>query len=76
MRFFTKGLMVLAVGVMVASCSPLSRSSKAIVVDDDGRSMRFNNGRQESRNKKWNSTKGIGKQQKKRNKRFSKRKRG
>ena len=76
MQFFTKGLLVLAVGVMVASCSPLGRSSKAIVVDDDGRSMRFNNGRQESKNKKWNSSKSLGKQHKKRNKKFSKRKRG
>ena len=76
MQFFTKGLLVLAVGAMVASCSPLGRSSKAIVVDDDGRSMRFNNGRQESKNKKWNSSKSLGKQHKKRNKKFSKRKRG
>ena len=66
---------MLAVGAMVASCSPLSRSSKAIVLDDDGRSMRFNNGRQESKNKKWNNSRSLGKQQKKRNKAFEKRRR-
>ena len=75
MRFFTKGLLVLAVGAMVASCSPLGRSNKAILVDDDGRSMRFNNGRQESKNKKWNSSRSLGKQQKKRNKAFERRRR-
>ncbi|GAB3198182.1 hypothetical protein ABID22_000617 [Pontibacter aydingkolensis] len=75
MRIFTKGLLMLAIGAMVASCSPLSRSNKAILVDDDGRSMRFNNGRQESKNKKWNSSKSLGKQQKKRDKAFKKRRR-
>ncbi|WP_299819690.1 hypothetical protein [uncultured Pontibacter sp.] len=60
---------------MLASCSPLSRSSKAIVVDDDGRSMRFSNGRQESKNKKWNSSKSKSKQQK-RNKPYAKKRRG
>ncbi|MEJ8803114.1 hypothetical protein [Pontibacter sp. H249] len=76
MRVFSKGLLVLLIGVMLASCSPLGRSNKAIVVDDDGRSMRFSNGRQESKNKKWNSSKSINKQQKKRNKSFTKRRRG
>ena len=67
-------LMLLVVAVLTFSCSPL-RGRKAIVVDDDGRSMRFDNGRAESRNKKWNSGKSLSKQQKKRDKAFRKRRR-
>lgn len=67
-------LMVLVVALLTFSCSPL-RGRKAIVVNDDGRSMRFNNGRAEGSTKKWNSTRSLGKQQKKRDKAFRKRRR-
>jgi hypothetical protein len=65
------GLLLVAV---VASCSPL-KNRKAIVVDDDGRSMRFDGGRQESKNKKWNSSKSRAKQSKSQQKKFKKRRR-
>ncbi|MBB6612817.1 hypothetical protein H7F15_17380 [Pontibacter sp. Tf4] len=39
-----------------ASCNPMN-GRKAIVVDDDGRSMRFERNRQESRNDKWDARK-------------------
>ncbi|WP_162052915.1 hypothetical protein [Pontibacter pamirensis] len=67
-------LMVLVVALLTFSCSPL-RGKKAIVVNDDGRSMRYNNGRAEGNTKRWNSTRSLGKQQKKRNKAFRKRRR-
>ncbi|WP_147294272.1 hypothetical protein [Pontibacter diazotrophicus] len=67
-------LMVLVVALLTFSCSPL-RGKKAIVVNDDGRSMRYNNGRAEGNTKKWNSTRSLGKQQKKRDKAFRKRRR-
>lgn len=73
MRIFRHVLLALLFISMIASCSPLSRSKKAIVLDDDRRSMRFNNGKQESKNKKWNSSKSLYKQQKKRDKAFRKR---
>lgn len=75
MRIFKQGLLALLFGLMIASCSPLARSKKAVVLDDDRRSMRFNNGRQESNNKKWNSSKSLGKQRKQRDKQFRKRRR-
>ncbi|WP_460924524.1 hypothetical protein [Pontibacter brevis] len=67
-------LMVLVVALLTFSCSPL-RGRKAIVVDDDGRSMRFNNGRAEGSTKKWNGTRSMSKQQKRRNKAFRNRRR-
>lgn len=67
-------LMLLIVATLVLSCSPL-RGKKAIVVDGDGRSMRFDNGRAESKNKRWNSSKSLSKQNKKRNKAFKNRRR-
>ena len=67
-------LMLLVLAALAMSCSPL-RGRKAIVVDDNGRSMRFDNGRAESRNKRWNNGKSLGKQQKQRNKAFKKRRR-
>jgi len=33
------------------------KGRKAILVDDDGKSMRFERNRQESRNKKWDARK-------------------
>ncbi len=75
MHFFTKGLFVLAIGALSISCSPLSRSNKAIMIDDDGRSMRFENGKKVSKDKKWNSSYSPEKRQRKRDKAFSKRKR-
>ncbi|MFD2248351.1 hypothetical protein [Pontibacter ruber] len=41
--------------ILMASCSPLARSNKAILMDDDGRSMRFVNGKQDKVHKKWKS---------------------
>ncbi|WP_242916256.1 hypothetical protein [Pontibacter liquoris] len=67
-------LLVLIVGALAVSCSP-TRGKKAIVVDDDGRSMRFDNGHRQSRDKSWNSTKSTGKRQKQRDKAFKKRRR-
>lgn len=67
-------LMVMVVALLTFSCSPL-RGKKAIVVNDDGRSMRFNNGRAGGDTKKWNSTKSLEKQRKKRDKAFRKRRR-
>ena len=67
-------LMVLVVALLTFSCSPL-RGKKAIVVNDDGRSMRFNNGRAEGSTKKWSSTKSLEKQRRKRDKAFRKRRR-
>ncbi|WP_161890187.1 hypothetical protein [Pontibacter russatus] len=64
-------LMLLVLAALAMSCSPL-RGRKAIVVDDNGRSMRFDDGRAESRNKRWNNGKSLGKQ---RNKAFRKRRR-
>jgi hypothetical protein len=75
MRIFKQGLFALLICIMIASCSSLSRSKKAIVLDDDKRSMRFNDGRQESKNKKWNSSKSLDKQRKKRDKNFRSRNR-
>ena len=65
-----QSLMLLA--ALAISCS-LFKGRKAIVVDENGRSMRFDNGRAESRNKRWNNGKSLGKQQKQRNKAFRKR---
>jgi hypothetical protein len=52
------GLTLLALFVTfsacLSSCSPLSRSSKAIVVDDYG-SMRYINGKPDRVHKKWKS---------------------
>lgn len=67
-------LMLLIVAALAMSCSPL-KGRKAIVVDDNGRSMRFDNGRAESRNKRWSNGRSLGKQQKQRNKAFRKRRR-
>lgn len=67
-------LSVLFFSLVVASCAP-SGGRKMLVFDPDGRSMRYENGRPESRNKKWNSTKSLEKQRKKRDKAFRKRKR-
>ncbi len=39
-----------------AACNPM-KGRKAIVVDDDGRSMRFDRNRQESKNERWNGRK-------------------
>ena len=33
----------------------MAKSNKAILLNDDGRSMRFSNGRQEKVHKKWKS---------------------
>lgn len=67
-------LVLLVVATLAISCSPM-RGRKAIVVDGDGRSMRFDNGRAESKNKRWNNDRSLGKQQKKRDKAFRKRRR-
>lgn len=67
-------LTLLLVVILASSCSPL-RGRKALVVDDDRRSMRFDNGRAESRNKRWNSGKSQVKQRKQRDKAFRKRRR-
>lgn len=45
-------LFVVVLGGSVTSCSPLSRSKHAIVVDDYG-SMRYINGRPDRVHKKW-----------------------
>ncbi|GAA4442422.1 hypothetical protein GCM10023188_42100 [Pontibacter saemangeumensis] len=74
MNIYRQILMLLVVASLALSCSPL-RGRKAIVVDDDGRSMRFTNGRAESKNKRWNSSKSLSKQQKKRDKAFRNRRR-
>jgi type VI protein secretion system component VasK len=76
MHFFTKGLLVLAIGAISVSCSPLSRSKRAIVIDDDGKSMRYRDGKKVSKDKRWNSSDSPAKRQKKRNKAFEKRRRG
>ncbi|WP_242927852.1 hypothetical protein [Pontibacter vulgaris] len=50
---------LLLVVVILASCSPLKRSSKAIVIDEYGHSMRYENGRRESKpSKKWDKKSG------------------
>ncbi|NEM99390.1 hypothetical protein [Pontibacter burrus] len=41
---------------LTAACNPL-QGRKAILVDDDGRSMRYERNRAESRNKKWDARK-------------------
>ena len=41
---------------MASSCNPM-QGRKAILVDDDGQSMRFDRNRQESKNKKWDARK-------------------
>ena len=74
MKITKQILMLLLLAALAMSCSPL-RGRKAIVVDENGRSMRFDNGRAESRNKRWNNGKSLGKQQKQRNKAFRKRRR-
>jgi hypothetical protein len=75
MHFFTKGLLVLALSAISVSCSPLSRSQRAIVIDDDGRSMRFRDGKKVSKDKSWNSSDSPAKRQKKRDKASKKRRR-
>lgn len=62
------------VSSLALSCTS-SRDRKTLVFDADGRSMRFENGRPESRNKRWDSDKSLAKQRKKRNKAFRKRRR-
>ena len=47
-------LLVIAMAASVSSCSPLSRSNNAIVVDDYG-SMRYVKGRPDRVHKKWKS---------------------
>ena len=47
-------VMTVATTAFTTSCSPLSRSGKAIVVDDYG-SMRYINGRPDRVHKKWKS---------------------
>ncbi|MEJ8756325.1 hypothetical protein WG947_04915 [Pontibacter sp. H259] len=42
--------------LLSASCNPM-KGRKAILVDDDGKSMRFERNRQESRNNKWDARK-------------------
>lgn len=74
MNLYRQTLMLLVVAALTFSCSPL-RGKKAIVVDDNGRSMRFDNGRAESKNKRWSSSKSLSKQNKKRNKAFKNRRR-
>jgi len=65
MKISKQILIMVVVATLALSCSP-TRGRKAIVVDDDGRSMRFDNGRAESKNKRWNNSKSLGKQNKKR----------
>jgi hypothetical protein len=65
---------MLVVAMLTFSCSPM-KGRKAILVDDDGRSMRFDNNRAESKNKRWNSDKSRSKRQKQRHKAFEKRRR-
>ncbi|TPE44077.1 hypothetical protein [Pontibacter mangrovi] len=67
-------LLLFLLATVSFSCSS-SRKGKTLMFDPDGRSMRFENGRPESKNKKWNSTKSLEKQRKKRDKAFRKRKR-
>ncbi|WP_299703187.1 hypothetical protein [uncultured Pontibacter sp.] len=49
---FTLLALLITFSAFLSSCSPLSRSSKAIVVDDYG-SMRYVNGKQDRVHKKW-----------------------
>ena len=51
---FTLLALLITLSTSLSSCSPLSRSSKAIVVDDYG-SMRYVNGRPDRVHKKWKS---------------------
>jgi hypothetical protein len=67
-------LMVLVVAALTFSCSP-TKGRKAIVVDDYGRSMRFDGGRAESKSKSWNNTKSVKKQRKARTKAFKSKRR-
>jgi hypothetical protein len=41
---------------MAASCNPM-QGRKAVVIDDDGQSMRFDRNRKETKNKKWDARK-------------------
>jgi hypothetical protein len=45
-------ILLIGIAAFSLSCSPVGRSSKAIVVDDYG-SMRYVNGKQDRVHKKW-----------------------
>lgn len=56
MKILRHLLLYTFVCLMAASCNPM-QGRKAILVDDDGQSMRFERNRQESRNEKWDARK-------------------
>ncbi|NDK56985.1 hypothetical protein [Pontibacter fetidus] len=56
MKILRHLLLYAFIGLMAASCNPM-HGRKAILVDDDGQSMRFDRNRQESKNKKWDARK-------------------
>jgi hypothetical protein len=56
MRSFKPLLFGAVLCLLLTSCNPM-KGRKAILVDDDGKSMRFDRNRQESKNKKWDARK-------------------
>ena len=56
MKILRQLLLFTFIFLLSVACNPM-KGRKALVVDDDGKSMRFERNRQEGRNKKWDARK-------------------